>query len=102
MSDPLEDSSFEVASLLASLPVSASSHRKRIKAIDRFREYLAIPDSGTATEGWLGRCFYDDDVKLLMVGGDTGEGGGGRPSCGVLAAAGEPSSGGARGGEGDR
>ncbi|GMH76122.1 hypothetical protein TrST_g9457 [Triparma strigata] len=91
MDQSADDSSFEISLLLRTLPVQ-NSHKKRLKALSRFYEYVTTPDDGApAASNWRGRSFYDDDVLWLLTGhppSGSSESG----SCGLVPACGEPSS----------
>lgn len=92
MDQSADDSSFEISLLLRTLPVQ-NSNKKRVRALNRFRDYVAIPDNGVSTAAsWRGRSFYDDDVLWLLTGHPPSGSSERGPSCGLVPACGEPSS----------
>jgi len=92
MSTNLEEASWEIELLLTSLHVQVSNHKKRLKSLKRFHDFVSNPGDGrVGFEESTGRCFYDDDVLTLFTGRKP-YGSFGAAVCGLLLACGEQSS----------
>ena len=108
-----EDSTFEISLLLSSLATGAN-HKRRLKSLKRFKDYVSTPspasqssvsergpgphsgdgedrDAGSKA-AWKGHSFYDDDVVHLFTGRSVSDPDEGAAASGLLAACGEPSS----------
>ena len=93
MDSAAEDSNYEISVLLRSLNAGVTNHRKRSKALQRFKSYLETPDydSLVSASGGGGREFYDDDVVWLLSGRTLAGSSEIGQMTGLIPACGEPS-----------